>query len=220
MAATDDPDDTRGTREPMDGFRRRRERSKEEIRRAAGELFNRFGVTRVSIADIARKAGVSQATIYNNFGSKNGLVGEYVMGIVDLVLDQARAALSRYGSYREKMLALPAFFAEMMANRDRIEGEAFQFPDEEELLLHDPEIQQLVSVVKEHMVELFMEMVRENEGEARRPEVSEDAYRFYFRFLIDTFADPELHPRFHREPDLVREIISLVVFGLSGEPRD
>jgi len=43
-----------------------------------GKLFSQFGVEKVSIVDIARKAGVSQATIYNNFGSKEALVREFV----------------------------------------------------------------------------------------------------------------------------------------------
>ena len=58
----------------MDGFERRKEQSKEDIRRAAEELFSKFGADKVSVNDIARKAGVSQATIYNNFGSKDELV--------------------------------------------------------------------------------------------------------------------------------------------------
>jgi len=45
----------------MDGFARRKEQSKEDIRRAAEELFSRFGADKVSVNDIARKAGVSQA---------------------------------------------------------------------------------------------------------------------------------------------------------------
>ena len=57
----------------MDGFARRKEQSKEDIRMAAWELFSQFGVDKVSMTDVARKAGVSQATIYNNFGSKEAL---------------------------------------------------------------------------------------------------------------------------------------------------
>jgi DNA-binding transcriptional regulator YbjK len=49
----------------MNGFERRKEQSREDIRRAAEQLFSRFGTDRVSVNDIAREAGVSQATIYN-----------------------------------------------------------------------------------------------------------------------------------------------------------
>ena len=67
----------------MDGFERRKEQSKEDIRRAAEELFSKFGADKVSVNDIARKAGVSQATIYNNFGSKDELVHDYRKSIVN-----------------------------------------------------------------------------------------------------------------------------------------
>ena len=53
----------------MDGFNRRKEQKKESIRRAALELFKVYGFKKVSINDIASKAGVSQVTIYNHFGS-------------------------------------------------------------------------------------------------------------------------------------------------------
>ena len=74
----------------MDGFERRKEQSKEDIRRAAEELFSRFGADKVSVNDIARKAGVSQATIYNNFGSKDELVHDYRKSIVDGIAGRFR----------------------------------------------------------------------------------------------------------------------------------
>jgi AcrR family transcriptional regulator len=57
--------------EKVNGFTRRKEQSKDDIRKAAIELFSQFGIEKVNISDIARKAGVAQATIYNNFGSKD-----------------------------------------------------------------------------------------------------------------------------------------------------
>ena len=48
----------------MDGFERRKEQKKEDIRRAALALFQSYGFKKVSIDEIARKAGVSQVTIF------------------------------------------------------------------------------------------------------------------------------------------------------------
>src|SRR5512145_3284994 len=99
----------------MDGFERRKEQSKEDIRRAAWELFSQFGVDRVSIADIARKAGVSQATIYNNFGSKDALVREFVTTAVDHLMTRAELLLTPSMPYHEKMTAFLKSIADMLA---------------------------------------------------------------------------------------------------------
>ena len=86
----------------MDGFERRKEQSKEDIRRAAEELFSKFGADKVSVNDIARKAGVSQATIYNNFGSKDELVHDYLKSIVSNISVRFREILVWKKSYLEK----------------------------------------------------------------------------------------------------------------------
>jgi AcrR family transcriptional regulator len=49
---------------------------------AAEELFNVRWYDEVSLADVARASGVSQQTVINHFGSKEGL---YLAGIVEMV---------------------------------------------------------------------------------------------------------------------------------------
>jgi AcrR family transcriptional regulator len=53
----------------MNGFERRKKRKRENICRAAFELFCTLGMQKTKIAQIAKKADVSQVTIYNYFGS-------------------------------------------------------------------------------------------------------------------------------------------------------
>ena len=55
-------------------YERRIERNKERILRATLELFQVHGIKKTTTNDVARKAGVSPATIYNHFGSKEDLV--------------------------------------------------------------------------------------------------------------------------------------------------
>lgn len=69
----------------MDGFERRRELKKRNILDAALNLFLTNGVQKVSIAEIASKAAVSQVTIYNYFESKDNLVHEVIIYYVDQV---------------------------------------------------------------------------------------------------------------------------------------
>ena len=82
----------------MDGFARRKEQSKEEIRKAAWELFSQHGVDKVSVMDIAHKAGVSQVTIYNNFGSKEALAREFVGFMVDMLENRVQEIVAMEGS--------------------------------------------------------------------------------------------------------------------------
>ncbi|MFA5015540.1 MAG: TetR/AcrR family transcriptional regulator [Actinomycetota bacterium] len=57
----------------MNGFERRRQQKKDSILKAAKELFNQYGYNKVTIAEIAQKASVSQVSIYNFFQSKENL---------------------------------------------------------------------------------------------------------------------------------------------------
>lgn len=58
----------------MDGFARRTELKKQAIIEATSEILLEKGCTHLKIEDIAKKANVSQVTIYNYFGSKKNLV--------------------------------------------------------------------------------------------------------------------------------------------------
>jgi len=69
----------------MDGFQRRKEQKMNNILEAALSLFMEFGVQKVSIAEIAKKAKVSQVTIYNYFESKDKLVNEVIVHYVDKI---------------------------------------------------------------------------------------------------------------------------------------
>ncbi len=51
---------------------------RKEILAAAERLFNRFGIGKTAVDEIADEAGVAKGTIYNNFGSKAGVINEII----------------------------------------------------------------------------------------------------------------------------------------------
>lgn len=67
----------------MNGFERRKQIKKTAILHTALDLFMGFGVQKVSVAEIAEKAAVSQVTIYNYFGSKENLVHEVILFYIE-----------------------------------------------------------------------------------------------------------------------------------------
>jgi len=87
----------------MDGFERRREQKKKDILNAALDLFIDFGVQKVSIAEIAKKANVSQVTIYNYFESKDNLIRMATRAYVDQIWEKLKHQLTSDSPFEDKI---------------------------------------------------------------------------------------------------------------------
>ncbi|MGD8400264.1 MAG: TetR/AcrR family transcriptional regulator [Bacillota bacterium] len=75
----------------MNGHERRALKKETQIKQSALELFNKYGVLRVSIDEIAAYANVSKVTIYKYFHSKDGLH----RAVVQMIFDETIAALQQ-----------------------------------------------------------------------------------------------------------------------------
>ncbi|MFM8448878.1 MAG: TetR/AcrR family transcriptional regulator [Haliscomenobacter sp.] len=201
----------------MDGFERRKEQSKEDIRKAASELFSQFGVDRVSIADIARKAGISQATIYNNFGSKDAIVREFVTNEVEHLITRVEKVLSPTLPYREKMAAFLQFIVEMMASgRPSVAGNTVFASSVD--IQNDPQIKKIRIAAREKMNGLMLNLVRDGRQQGQvSVAISDEALVIYFGAFMDIFSHPELLPRYYQNPGILQELGILMMFGLKGE---
>jgi AcrR family transcriptional regulator len=201
----------------MDGFARRKEQSKEDIRKAAWELFSQFGVDKVSMMDIARKAGVSQATIYNNFDSKDALAREFVATAVEQLVNRVQEVLTPERQFREKMTAFIQLISEMMVNGRPSAAESAVFASSIDLQ-NDPEIKQIRMEAQEKMIKLMLGLIQEGKQQGQvNPDLSDEALSMYFVAFMDVFSNPQLQPRFYHHPGLVQELGALMIGGLRGE---
>ena len=66
---------------------------REQIFEAATACFDRFGLRRATMDDVAAAAGVSRKTVYNYFDNKNFLISEVIEREARRVADEARARL-------------------------------------------------------------------------------------------------------------------------------
>lgn len=200
----------------MDGFARRKEQSKEEIRKAAWELFNQFGVDKVSMMDIASKAGVSQATIYNNFGSKEGLVREFVTAMVEGLVSRAVEIVALECTYQEKMTAFFQFISTMMEDRPSSTGSAVFTSNLD--LQNDAEIKEIRMKAQEQMIALLLTLIKEGKQQGQVDEqLSEEALQIFFRAFINIFVDHQFQHQYFRNRNLVNEIRLLMLHGLGGQ---
>lgn len=198
----------------MDGFERRKEQSKEEIRKAAWTLFSQFGVNKVSMMDIANKAGVSQATIYNNFGSKDALVREFVNQAVALLSNGVQQSIETGQSYQEKMTAFFQFIAAMMADGSPSSSGRAVFAGSLDLQ-NDPELKEIRMKAYEEMSALLLGLIDEGRQAGQvNPDLSEEALRIYFTAFMDVFVNPALRDQFRQHPGLVMELGAMFMGGL------
>lgn len=65
------------------GYDLRRQKKRRDIVGAAKELFIQHGIDRVTVDEIATAARVSKVTIYNHFGSRENLIQEIVLDIIE-----------------------------------------------------------------------------------------------------------------------------------------
>lgn len=196
------------------GFERRKEQSKENIRKAAAELFSQFGVEKVSVSDIARKADVSIATIYNNFGSKEALVREFVSLAVDELVDSAQAVLSPPTPFDEKITNFVQFISGVMAQGAPPQIDRNVMASSVDLQL-DPEIKRIRETAKKKMIGLLIDAVQEGKDQGViKSDYSEEALTIYFNVFMELFIDPKLQIKLFANPNLVEDLTALIFGGL------
>jgi AcrR family transcriptional regulator len=195
----------------MNGFERRKEQKKDNIRRAALELFQAYGFRKVSINDIAQKAGVSPVTIYNHFGSKDELVRDVVKNLLFRMLAKYRDIIREEIPFLEKLQAIVFDKSEIVG---QFHGELTQAA-----LSQDPEMRQFVesmwqSEINRMLIDLF------EDGRQQGyigPDISQEAILTYYEiFRQGIYNSPHIQARLENNPKLIRELISAFTYGLNG----
>jgi AcrR family transcriptional regulator len=195
----------------VDGFERKKERSKEVIIEAAMELFKLHGFKKAPISEIARAAGVSQVTIYNHFGSKEGLVREVVKALLKRVMDRAWEVIREDKPFPEKLETI-IFDKAKIASEYR--GELMR-----EAARNDPELRDWIEAFwREDVTKATLELLEEGKREGFvNPDLPVDMLLLYLEIIRrGVFADPNLLDRIKPELEVYRQLNSLFIYGLVG----
>ena len=193
----------------MNGFERRREEKKEAVRRAALELFEAHGPRKVSVNDVARKAGVSPVTIYNHFGSKQELVRDVIRKMLEISLADFRDIITGKQPYMERLRQLFLFKQERL---QILHGEMLQV-----VLSDDPVIRQFVTdLLERQLYDMMLSFFDEGKREGYiKPDLSNESILFYLQmFQVFAYARSDLYASLQSAPQLFIEIWRLFLYGL------
>lgn len=194
----------------MNGYERRTELKKDKIRTAALELFCKYGIDKTNINEIAQKAGVSPASIYNYFGSKEGLMK-------DIIINLLESSWKLREELWEKDLPFPELLKRTVSMKDnffdQINMDTFWT-----LLNSNPEIKKHIDDFNKkrypHLIKKFIEKGRE-EGYIRK-EISLEAAMIYLTMYQEALQKPEIQKAINNK--LVKELLDMMLYGLAGQP--
>jgi len=197
----------------MKAYERRLERNKERILQATLELFQVHGIRKTTTNDIARKAGVSLATVYNHFGSKEYLVRAAVKCFLTGAAADFRKIVEGNLPFMEKMEQVLLYKSDMFG---QYQGELLQT-----IISEDPEIRQLVDSVSQveitpYVIDFYEEGKRQG---CINPEIStETIMRFSEITRRGMVAESSLSQDLEHNRKLLQELIPLYLYGIMGKP--
>jgi len=196
----------------VNGFERMKEQTRRSILDAALELFKSYGFKKVSISEIAQSANVSPVTIYNHFGSKDGLIREVVKALLQDMMERYWALLREDRPFPEKIQA-------MVFDKTEI-GSQFRGELVQTVYQSDPQLREFIDVLFQQEINSFiMEMLEGGKREGYvDPGLSPEALRLFMEILRrGVAASPDLLPG-SEEPDIevLRQLNYIFVYGLMG----
>lgn len=198
----------------MDGFEKRRDDKKKAIIQTALELFDQYGFEKASMTDIAEKAHVSRASIYNFFESKDNLRRIIIKDILDGSIGKIQRLLEEPGSFIDKIseyIKLRTWYYGKHSLKfffDAIEG--------------DPELREYFDDFTAIQRQLLMKFIDEGKQSGIfSPDISNTAVEMYIdvfqTYFLQNMNNKEIHDRLERNPKLVEEINMLFLDGLIQE---
>ena len=198
----------------MKAYERRMERNKERILQATLELFQVHGIKKTTTNDIARKAGVSPATVYNHFGSKEDLVRATVRYFLTSTAADFSKIFKGDLSFLEKMEQILLYKSDMLG---QYQGEFMQT-----IISEDPEIRHIVDSV--YLIEIKQVVINFYEEGKRQgyvnPELStETIMRYSFIVRSGMAAESILSEDPEHNRKMIQELAPLFLYGIMGKPR-
>jgi AcrR family transcriptional regulator len=198
----------------MSTYKHRIERNKERILRATLELFQIHGIKKTTTIDIARKAGVSPATVYNHFSNKEKLIRATVKHFLNTAVANFSKIFEGRHSFLEKMERLLSYKSDMLG---QYQGEFMQT-----LISEDPEIRHLIdSVYLTEIKQVIVDFYEEGKRQGYvNPKLSTESIMRYILIMRSGMAaeavlseDPEQNRK------MMQELTPLFLYGIMGKPR-
>ena len=185
---------------------------REVIRRAARELFFRFGFSKTAMADIARQSDLAKASLYYYYRSKEEIFDEIVIAEAQVFMDRVEVEIlkdcpadERLAAFLEKIYQGKKFYADKMADCP------------EYLRKHSPHghpiIDKMRQLFKAKLVILIQEGQRTGAFRSADPQHLAETLSFMMEFMSLDWM------HFYPEPQRDRAVTTMIEIIVNGLKR-
>lgn len=196
----------------MNGFEKRANLIKEKIMRTTLELVRTSELKRIRIADISKAAKVSQVTIYNYFGSKEGLLREVFRNYFDKAIRDFEEYMSEGHSLKEKIEHI--IFLEKESYNDFPPGLI------KELLIDDEELARYMDEqYRNKAIPLTIQIIEEGKDSGEiSPEVSTEHVLAFIQLFMNQYESILAMAQQSDDMDgFLEGIVHMFFYGVCGK---
>ncbi|MGG3755873.1 MULTISPECIES: TetR/AcrR family transcriptional regulator [Bacillus] len=192
------------------GFERVKQKKREAIKKSAFSLFTEKGYKEVKIEDIAKKAQVSQVTIYNHFGGKDALFRELIKDFTMEEVAFYEVLIKSQLSFKEKM--------HQMLTRKLKQSSIFHPEIIEQAMHNDKKLREfLIMYQNKTIIPIFLSFVRraQEDGEIN-PHLSQEMILLYINMFNQIGEQQATFLLDMNHEQHTKELLTMFYYGLSN----
>ncbi|NOZ73970.1 MAG: TetR/AcrR family transcriptional regulator [FCB group bacterium] len=182
--------------------------NRERLLESAFTLFQRFGIKKVTVEEIARGANVSKMTFYKYFRNKKDIL----LTIMNRELEQGRK------QFRSIMEAPVPFIEKVQKIILTKEESSKRFGEQflQDLYSGDPSIYQSMIESSQELQEEIIRAFKEEQAKGSiRGDLNMEFLTYMMRKMQLMFMDPELQKLHSDQISLIRELVKFLFYGIS-----
>lgn len=174
----------------------------------AGKLFMKFGVKRVTVAEICQEAGVSKMTFYKYFSNKKAIAEAFLQRKFEEGIQDYRNIMQQSISFAQKVEQMIQLKLE---NTEDISSEFVKdiYKDQQlglHLILEEKQ--------KEYLNEVLQDFAQAASNGEIRAGIKPEMIAYFLGKMAEMAADEQLIQLYENEQELIMEITKFFFYGL------
>lgn len=178
----------------MNGFEKRSQQKMQAIKKASFALLNQpTGVAGLRMDTVAKEAGVSKATIFKYFHSKEGLIQQVFMDYLDAMAVEAMTFLNQEKPFEEKLMALAQV---KIVHLEKVDQQFFIDLMNQYSQKTDPELAAKMQNYNQRYCEVMTELLQQGRKEGKIDlKYSDEFIMLYLGAIVQGVSDPSIYPK-------------------------